>query len=91
MEELLLFNLNDEVRVRITDEGIEKYVKEANSILPFQLHTCFEKFKSQADKDGYHRVQFHWLLDNFGNCGLRVTNYIDINILFDSKNFKALK
>ncbi len=88
MSELFKHNANLNIRVRIKDEGIAKYVKEHNEIMPFHLHTSFNEFKKQADKDGYHIVQFHWLLDNFGNCGIRLAKYIDLDILFESKNLE---
>lgn len=88
MDNLVGFNLNDYVLVKIKDDGIVKYVQDTNAILPFKSHTSFREFKSQANADGYHKVQFHWLLENYGNLGLGVDQYINVNILIESKYLK---
>ena len=70
--ELVKFNLNYNVRVRIKDKGIEHYVRKYNEIMPFYLHTSFKEFKQKADADGYHTMQMHSFMDDFGCVGLRL-------------------
>ena len=77
----LKFNLNDSVKVKLTDAGIEHYVKNHNSLLPFQYQLSFNEYKSRADKDGYHYYQMHQFLDSFGGVGMNIASLINLNIL----------
>jgi hypothetical protein len=87
---MLRFNLNYNVKVKIRDAGIEHYVRKHNSIMPFQLHTSFKEFKSKADVDGYHTMQMHSFMDDFGCEGLRLANLVDLNILIFQKDVSLL-
>lgn len=91
MTELLKYNLNEYVLVKIKDAGIEKYVKDHNEILPFQLHISFKEFKEKADKNGYHKMQLWSLFDAFGGLGMRLCNYIETDIILDYDHLKAVE
>ena len=84
--EHLKFNLNYEVLVKITDKGIKHYVENHNNILPLEYHTSFREFKKQANEQGYHKMQMHQFLDNFGNLGMRLPDYVELNVLFNKND-----
>lgn len=84
--EHLKFNLNCEVLVKITDKGIKHYVENYNNILPFEYHTSFREFKKQANEQGYHKMQMYQFLDNFGNLGMRLHDYVELNVLFNKND-----
>ena len=89
--DLLKFNLNYSVRVRIKDKGIEHYVRKYNEIMPFQLHTSFKEFKEKANADGYHTMQFHSFMDNFGGMGVGLADLVDTNIYLFQKDIEPVK
>lgn len=84
--ELVKFNLNCNVRVRIKDKGIEHYVRMFNETMPFHLHTSFKEFKQKADADGYHTMQLHSFMDDFGCMGLCLEDLVDANIYLFQKD-----
>ena len=88
--ELVKFNLNYNVRVRIKDKGIEHYVRKHNEIMPFHLHTSFKEFKQKADADGYHTMQMHSFMDDFGCMGLRLADLVDTNIYLFQKDVEPV-
>lgn len=88
--ELVKFNLNYQVRVRIKDQGIEHYVRNYNDIMPFDLHISFKEFKQKADADGYHTMQMHAFMDYFGCMGNRLADLVDINIYLFQKDIELV-
>ena len=40
------FNLNNNIKVKIKDEGIRMFVKEHNSIVPFDNQLSFKEYNS---------------------------------------------
>jgi predicted signal transduction protein with EAL and GGDEF domain len=89
--ELVKFNLNYNVRVRIKDKGIEHYVRKYNEIMPFHLHTSFKEFKQKADADGYHTMQMHSFMDDFGCMGLSLADLVDTNIYLFQKDVEPVE
>lgn len=75
------FNLNAGIRVRLTNAGIIHCVKDWNETLPFEHHTCFNLYKSRADKYGYHHFQAHEFMNIFGKLGLSLANLVNLNIV----------
>lgn len=87
----LKFNLNFDILVKITDKGIKHYVDNHNSILPFEYHTSFREFKSKANEDGYHSMQMHSFMDVYGNLGMRLPDYVELNVLFRKEELTESK
>ena len=85
------FNLNYNVRVRIKDKGIEHYVRKYNEIMPVHLHSSFKEFKQQADADGYHTMQMHSFMDDFGCMGLGLADLVDTNIYLFWKDVEPVE
>ena len=85
------FNLNYTVKVKLTDAGIEHYVRKHNEIVPFQWHISFKEYKSRADADGYHSYQMHDFMDNFGNLGLSLANMCNLNIIIPQSHLKEVE
>ena len=73
-------NLNDNVKVRIHDKGIEHIVKQNNDLLPARLHISFKEKKAELDEDGYLTMQMHSLMDLFGGLGISLPDYIGLSI-----------
>lgn len=86
---LCYFNVNEKVFVKLTEKGIEKYVKEHNAIMPLQLQISFKEFENKKNKDGYHEFQLWSFMDNFGNLGISAWKYYDTTIAFRQKDFKS--
>ena len=53
-----------------------------NSSKPIEHHISYSQFKSQADKNGYHSMMLHEIMDSFGNLGMSLSGYIDLDMLF---------
>jgi hypothetical protein len=87
----LEFNANQNVKIKLTDKGIEHIVRKTNEILPFKIHTSFKEYKSREDKNGYHTFQLWEIIDLFGNLGMTTWQYFDINIIFERKHFTLIK
>lgn len=84
---MIKFNLNYDVRVKIKPKGIEHYVNNHNKIMPLKLHTSYREFEAKADPNGYHTMQLHTLMDNFGCEGLGLSQLIDMEILLEYPNY----
>ena len=84
-------NLNYTVKVKLTDMGIEYYVRNHNETIPFQWHISFQEYKSRADANGYHSYQMHDFMDSFGKLGLSVSNMCDLNIIIPHSSLKELE
>lgn len=72
-------NLNQTIIVRLTDKGIQHYVDQWNSILPKKMHKSFNEVKSGLI-DGGMKIQIHVFMDIFGGLGLRLGQYVRLNI-----------
>lgn len=85
------FNVNREIKVLLSDKGIEHIVKHCNKDIPFQYHTSFREYKNKADEFGYHTMQFWKFLDYFGDLGITSCDYFDINIVFNLDDFEPFE
>lgn len=87
------FNVNHEVRVKITPHGKKCLRKNYDDLaknyggklgFPFRM--------PKADKDGWTRFQLHDLMANFGQhmyCGCQVPFETEIEILLGNVNMEA--
>ena len=78
------FNMNNTIKVKPTDRGIQLMVDIKNNNLPKRLHTTFEKQKSNLEKGGMLQMQMHEFLNIFGGLGLLLTKYVELNIIINS-------
>jgi len=83
------FNLNYTVKVKLSDAGVEHYVRKHNEIMPFQYHISFKEYKDGSDVNGYHSYQMHDFMDNFGNLGLNLANMCNLNILIPKSELQG--
>ena len=64
------FNINNEVRVKLTDEGIRIYEKRYRDItkrLPNEAKKHMERFRRpESDEEGYSRMQLWELMNLYG-------------------------
>lgn len=79
---LLKFNVNDEIYVRLTDKGIKHIIDKNNSSFvnipnSDDLIITFDMFKSKAI-DGYHKIQLHELIHLFSDI---CHEYMNMEIL----------
>ena len=86
----LKFNANSNIKVRLTDKGIEHLVRQHNEIMPFKHHTSFNEYKTKADEFGYYTFQLWSFIDRFGNLGFGSCHYFDINFVFEFKDFEPI-
>jgi len=86
----LIFNANNHIKVRLTDDGILHAVENHNSILPARLHTSFNEYKNKADKDGLHRFQLWDFIDIYGGLGMELYKYVDLNFVFNSNDLEHI-
>lgn len=81
----LLFSVNDHVRVKLTNDGLER-LKEYYK--PFG-HKVEYMIGSKADEEGYHTFQMHEFMEIFGpECSLN--HHFDTNILLNEKELKRV-
>ena len=84
------FNINSYVYVKLTDKGIEKWVKNHNELLPFNSHISYKEFESRKNENGYHKFQTWDFIDIFGGLGMRSYKYFSTNILFHSDDLNPI-
>lgn len=89
--ELITFSANQKIRVKLKDKGIELYVKTFNDIVPFKDNISFNEFKRQADELGYHKFTLLNFMYVYGNLKLCQSDYYNLDILFDTQDFKTFK
>ena len=86
------FNLNHNVRVKLTELGYQRLADLHNSYIgqiPKWEERKSEDYRSQADEDGYTRFQMWSFMDKFGDVtGLCKPSYYDLEILIDTKDIK---
>jgi hypothetical protein len=82
------FNVNQKIKVKLKDIGVELFVVKYNEGVPFPKHITIDEYKSWADKAGYHSFQLWHFMDIFGNTGIRGHFYFDLDIIIDSYDLK---
>lgn len=84
------FNINENVYVKLTEKGIEKYVRDHNNIMPFKLHISYREFEERKNEKGYHKFQLWAFIDHFGGLGMSGWEYYNTDVLFLSKDMEAV-
>ena len=75
------FNLNDNVKVRLTEKGIHKIVENTNQdYMPIEFHTCYKIEKQKLNANNEKVMQMHDFMDQFGGLGMRLPDYVSLNI-----------
>lgn len=87
---LFHFNVNEKVFVKLTEKGIEKYVKDHNSIMPFQMQLSYREFESRKNEQGYHEFQLWSFIDAFGDLGMQGWQYYETTIAFRQQDLKTI-
>jgi len=93
---LLKFNINHEIYVRLTDKGINHIIDKNNSLLvnipnSDDLIITFDMFKSKAI-DGYHKIQLHELIHLFSDISsLDCHEYMNMEILIPKSKLNLSK
>ena len=87
---LLQFNVNEKVFVKLTEKGIEKYVKDHNAIMPFQMQLSYREFENRKNSDGYHEFQLWSFIDAFGDLGMQGWQYYETTIAFRQQDLKTI-
>ena len=84
----LFMNLNENIKVKINDEGYQYMADKHNEIMKEWTHLkshSAEHYKMKADKDGYTKMQFWNFIEEFGpitHIGFQL--YYDPNILIET-------
>lgn len=88
MEEIK-FNINDKVKVKITDMGYNIWLDWENQFIKFSSTipvTTIEELKAKADKDGYTKFQMWDMMSIFGShMNMGFENPIESNIILLSE------
>ena len=84
------FNVNNDIYVKLTEKGIEKYVRDTNNIMPFKMQISYREFESRRDEQGYHRFQMWSFVDSFGDLGMQGWQYYDTNVLFKANDMETV-
>lgn len=88
MEKLKKYNINSMIFVRLKSKGIDYYVKKFNSVMPLKMHTNYEKINALKNEYGYHQFQMWDLISVFGNLGMRIQDYMEIDIFIKEEDLK---
>ena len=87
MKNLVKVNLNDNVLVKLKDEGYQYLADDHNRLLgeiPGWVERTPEYFKNKADENGHTRFQLHEFMRLFGNTmGIGFEPKLDINIIIE--------
>ena len=81
------FNINDDVRVKLTPRGREIYKNYCRKMVSYSptIEPGFSR-QLKKDKDGYTTWQLWYLMQIFGtHIGQGLDNCFDTNILIDEK------
>ncbi len=89
--EWVKFNLNDEIRVKLTERGFEELAEDWNERAAFLDE--FEKrnadyYKEMADAEGYFTMRAHEFITLFGPIIYVGSDFVNANILIASKNIE---
>jgi hypothetical protein len=87
----LIFNINDCVRVKLTESGLKTWEERFNKYQPKNDPYTFEKhLESKTDTEGYVSFQLHDLMSIFGPQMYigNENSFINNQILFDKEDFK---
>ena len=83
--EQVKFNINHDVKVKVTDYGYEKWLEHENRFVQFSgtiKPTTLEELKSKADEDGYTKFQMWDMMSIFGSkMTMGFKNPIETNII----------
>jgi hypothetical protein len=86
--EQIKFNINNEVKVKITDIGYDIWLAYENKFtqyLPTYPITTIEELKAKADKDGYTEFQMWDMMSIFGShMKMGFENPIETNIIINT-------
>lgn len=75
------YNLNQNVTIRPTEKGIHLMVERYNiEGMPKKWHTNYKKQKAELDDKGEITLQMHAFMEYFGCLGMRLSDYVDINV-----------
>lgn len=84
------FNLNHDIKVKLTDKGYQKLADLNNEFLgiaPNGRRTNAEYYKNLADKDGYLTFQAWEFMKYFGTVtGMNHPDYFDYNIILYTRD-----
>lgn len=73
-------NLNQSIKIKLTDKGIHHLVDTLNEGMPPSFRTCYRLIKSDLSDDNKMKTQMYDFINNFGGLGLRLSEYVDVNI-----------
>lgn len=86
------FNINEKIRVKLTDLGYQRLADLHNSYIgtiPNLKKRTAEYFKNEADKDGYTQFQMWVFMQYFGKVTrIGMPTFFDNDILIEDENLK---
>jgi len=85
------FNINEFVKVRLTNKGVDFYKDYLRGVfnminLNMTEYQIVELYKKNIDDDNYLSLQFWEFMQIFGKLGRVMDEYIELDLIFNSKN-----
>ena len=74
------YNLNQYVKVKLTEKGLE-HLKGFHDFVYKMTNTPAPEFEINIDDNGYTKMQFNWFMGRFGDLGITLPDYVDLNII----------
>lgn len=90
------FNINEFVKVRLTNKGVDFYKDYLRGVfnminLNMTEYQIVELYKKNIDDDNYLLLQFWEFMQIFGKLGRGMDEYIELELIFNSKNLKPIQ
>lgn len=79
------FNINDNVKIKLTQKGIDYYLSSYDFLPKLRLKTVKENFYKRIDKEGFVEMQFHQVMEYFGQFGFSMPEYFETVIKLEVK------
>lgn len=90
-EVFLKFNVNDHIKVKLTEAGLRCWIENENRYIKQlrETETTLEELKSRSDENGYHEFQLWCFMEIFGEkMSNGMENLFENDVLFNQNDFK---
>ena len=88
------FNLNDKIKVKLTDAGYQHMANYENDLLknyPSYTPKTIEDYKSKVDTKGYYTFQTWEFMQIYGSIMCNgMKQHFEMNIVIDSNDLKQI-
>lgn len=85
------FNMNEFVKVKLTNKGLDYFKDYLRGVLNMSEDQIVELYKKNIDDDNYLSLQFWEFMQIFGELGMVMDEYVELDLIFNSKNLKPIQ